>query len=144
MAKGTKGTIGGVGGGVPAGFKAGFFSKGSSGGGFGGAGLKAQLASIKNAGDGLVMHLGAGLQLPVPADRAAHYKPFVRRDQLLLGIRPEHLSEQRKHMEPGHVPFTAPIDAAGILSWGQDPPDDATAGFPLFLLCIPKNHQELK
>lgn len=27
------------------------------------------------------------------------------------------------------VPFTAPIDAAGMLSWGQDPPDDATAGF---------------
>ena len=32
---------------------------------------------------------------------------------------------------PGHgVPFTAPIDAAGLLSWGLDPPDDPSGTRP--------------
>src|SRR5690606_34960277 len=45
-------------------------------------------------GDALTVRLSADVVLPVPAERTARYRPHVGK-ALLLGIRPEHLTEVR-------------------------------------------------
>ncbi len=67
-------------------------------------------ARIEASGDALAIRVGDHITLPVPADRVARYRPYAGRDRLLLGIRPEHLTEVKAHPEPGHVPFDAQID----------------------------------
>jgi multiple sugar transport system ATP-binding protein len=46
----------------------------------------------------------------VPPARAERYESLARRDKLLLGLRPEHITEARAHMEPGAVPFDAHLE----------------------------------
>jgi multiple sugar transport system ATP-binding protein len=43
----------------------------------------------------LRVRLSDGIVLPVPASRAARYKPHVGRDGLTFGLRPEHLTETK-------------------------------------------------
>jgi multiple sugar transport system ATP-binding protein len=50
------------------------------------------------------------LSLPLPGARAARYQKVSRDDKLLLGIRPEHLTEASPHPEPGVEPFDAMLD----------------------------------
>ncbi|MBM86354.1 MAG: sugar ABC transporter ATP-binding protein [Rhodospirillaceae bacterium] len=47
-------------------------------------------------GDGLSIKLTDGVDLKVPGEREKRYRPHVDRD-LILGIRPEHLTECRQH-----------------------------------------------
>ena len=49
-------------------------------------------------GEELAVDLGGDLVLPVPASRSAHYRSYVGRD-LIFGLRPEHLTEQRPYVE---------------------------------------------
>ena len=72
-------------------------------------------ARLDAQGGGLSLNLGPNLALPVPADRVTRYQPFAGRDKLLLGLRPEHITEQRQHAEPGSVPFTAQIDVTELM-----------------------------
>ncbi len=50
------------------------------------------------------------LALPVPPARAEHYRGHVNNGKLLLGLRPEHITEAGNHLEPGEVPFEAKLD----------------------------------
>jgi multiple sugar transport system ATP-binding protein len=60
--------------------------------------------------DGLGIRLNGGLVFPVPPVRAARYRPHVKDDGLLLGLRPEHVTEAHAHLEPGAVPFEATLE----------------------------------
>jgi multiple sugar transport system ATP-binding protein len=63
---------------------------------------------VRNAG-ALSVRLGDGVSLPVPASRTSRYEPHTERD-LVLGLRPEHITEMRPHAVPGQVEFGMPIE----------------------------------
>src|SRR5487761_555600 len=60
-------------------------------------------------GSGLTVRLCDWLSFPVPPSREAHYRARVG-DELLFGLRPEHITEARGETLPGVVPFSAPLD----------------------------------
>ncbi len=62
----------------------------------------------ENAG-ALSVRLSDTLVLPVPALRTACYLPYVQKE-LVLGLRPEHITEARAHREPGTAEFSVAID----------------------------------
>ncbi len=62
---------------------------------------------LEEASGGLNLRLNGSILLPVPQDRNSRYKPFLSSQKLLCGLRPEHLFEQRPHLEPGQHPFLA-------------------------------------
>ena len=47
---------------------------------------------------------------PVPPERADRYRPHVGKSGLTLGLRPEHIIEQRPTLEPNQHVFEAAID----------------------------------
>ena len=59
------------------------------------------------AAGGLRLRLGDKLSLPLPADRGSRYSSFAGRSGLVCGLRPEHMFEERRHLEPGQAPFEA-------------------------------------
>jgi multiple sugar transport system ATP-binding protein len=61
-------------------------------------------------GGGLSVRLTDSLSLPVPSNRAARYRGHASNGRLLLGLRPEHITEAGQHAEPGKVPFDARLD----------------------------------
>jgi multiple sugar transport system ATP-binding protein len=60
-------------------------------------------------GGGLLVALGDGLSVPVPADRTARYAPHANRN-LLFGIRPEHLTEATRIDKQNLAPLTVKLD----------------------------------
>ncbi|QPF81815.1 sn-glycerol-3-phosphate ABC transporter ATP-binding protein UgpC [Bradyrhizobium genosp. L] len=62
-----------------------------------------------NAGR-LQVRLTDRIAFPLPPQRAARYQAVSRTDRLLLGIRPEHITEASPHAEPGVEPFDAVLD----------------------------------
>lgn len=56
------------------------------------------------------MCLNDNIAFPVPKDRAARYRPYLDNSKLILGIRPEHIFEERPGTEPDQYPFEALID----------------------------------
>jgi multiple sugar transport system ATP-binding protein len=67
-------------------------------------------ATLEEAGGRLSVRLTDQLSLPLPDARSARYKAVQGRSKVLLGLRPEHITETRQHMEPGFVPFKAALD----------------------------------
>jgi len=65
---------------------------------------------LENGGDTLNVRVGESIVFPVPPQRAAHYKANARDGRMLLGLRPEHITEAGPHLEPGEVPFDANLD----------------------------------
>ena len=66
---------------------------------------------LESHADQLAVRLNNELAFFIPPERAARYKAINgSANQLLLGVRPEHLTEMRQHMEPGMVPFDAQLD----------------------------------
>ena len=61
-------------------------------------------------GGGLSIRVADNITLPIPESRAARYRGHASNGRLLLGLRPEHLTEAGQHMEPGKVPFEAKLD----------------------------------
>ena len=61
-------------------------------------------------GGGLSIRLNESLSLPIPDARAARYRGHTNHGKLLLGLRPEHLTEDGPHKEPGEVPFEIKLD----------------------------------
>src|SRR5579872_5267271 len=57
----------------------------------------------------LSVRLVDGITLPIPASRTATYKPHAGRD-LILGLRPEHLTETHAHPEPGTAELAVKVD----------------------------------
>jgi len=60
---------------------------------------------IEEAAGGLRARLAPDLAFSLPQERTARYRPLVGRANLLFGLRPEHIIEQRPHLEPGHQSF---------------------------------------
>jgi multiple sugar transport system ATP-binding protein len=63
--------------------------------------------ALEEAAGGLRLRLDGAIALPVPAAREARYRPHLGSAKLLCGLRPEHVFEQRPHLEPGQHPFEA-------------------------------------
>ncbi len=68
--------------------------------------------TLNEAADGLRLDLGAGVSLLVPPDRAAHYRQFAGRAKLLLGLRPEHLTDAMATGQPSGQTFSVPIEVS--------------------------------
>src|ERR1700744_3984178 len=47
------------------------------------------------------------IAFPLPPARAARYQAVARNEKLLLGLRPEHITEAKAHPEPGVEPIDA-------------------------------------
>ena len=60
---------------------------------------------IEEAAGGLRARLSPDLAFSLPQESAARYRPFAGRAKLLCGLRPEHIIEQRPHLEPGQQAF---------------------------------------
>ena len=64
---------------------------------------------VESTGSEMMLDLGDSLRLPVPPDRQERYGDCVGRD-ILLGIRPEHITEKRTHTSPTDADFRAGIE----------------------------------
>jgi multiple sugar transport system ATP-binding protein len=65
---------------------------------------------VEEANGSLNVRLTNELAFPVPAQRAAQYQNHKQNGKLLLGLRPEHITEAGNHLEPGEVPFEANLE----------------------------------
>jgi len=65
---------------------------------------------VEQAAGALRVRLNDTLSFPVPADRTARYTQYVGKANLLLGLRPEHITETRPHIEPNQHDFEMLID----------------------------------
>jgi multiple sugar transport system ATP-binding protein len=58
----------------------------------------------------LNVRLTDGIVFPLPPERAARYQSVGRGERLLLGLRPEHITEANSHAGPGVESFDAVLD----------------------------------
>ncbi len=65
---------------------------------------------LEDAGGRLSIRLTDRIAFPLPPARAARYEKLPRSENLLLGIRPEHLTEAGNHPEPGVETFDTVLD----------------------------------
>ncbi|MGJ5008466.1 ABC transporter ATP-binding protein [Bradyrhizobium oligotrophicum] len=65
---------------------------------------------LEEANGRLHIRLTDRIAFPLPPARAARYQSVSRNEPLLLGIRPEHITETKPHAEPGIEPFEALLD----------------------------------
>jgi multiple sugar transport system ATP-binding protein len=65
---------------------------------------------MEEVGGRLNVRVTDRLAFPLPPARAARYQGVGRDDKLLIGLRPEHITEFRAHQEPGVEPFDAVLD----------------------------------
>ncbi|MBM7482699.1 multiple sugar transport system ATP-binding protein [Bradyrhizobium sp. USDA 3686] len=65
---------------------------------------------LEDVGGKLNVRLTDRISFPVPPARAARYSALPRSENLLLGIRPEHLTESHAHLEPGVETFDTVLD----------------------------------
>ncbi|MFP6773754.1 MAG: sn-glycerol-3-phosphate ABC transporter ATP-binding protein UgpC [Alphaproteobacteria bacterium] len=63
---------------------------------------------VEAANGGLSIRLTDDLSFAVPADRVDRYGPAVGKE-LLFGIRPEHVTDQRPHTDPTYHDFTSDV-----------------------------------
>jgi multiple sugar transport system ATP-binding protein len=66
--------------------------------------------SMEGSDGALKIRLTDELTLPVPSARAEQYRGHANNGKLLLGLRPEHITEAGANLEPGEVPFEAKLD----------------------------------
>jgi multiple sugar transport system ATP-binding protein len=66
-------------------------------------------ARLEEAGNQLAVRISDRISLAVPPQRTDRYGPYKGR-QMLLGIRPEHLTEYRESAKPGVVRMDALVD----------------------------------
>ena len=65
---------------------------------------------LEDVGGTLQIRLTDRIAFPLPPARAARYNSLPRTDKLLLGLRPEHLTESHAHLEPGVETFDTVLD----------------------------------
>ena len=65
---------------------------------------------LEDVGGTLQIRLTDRIAFALPPARAARYNALPRTDKLLLGIRPEHLTESHAHLGPGVEPFDTVLD----------------------------------
>ena len=66
--------------------------------------------TMEEATGGLVVRLSGEIAFPVPAARQARYRPHLGKGRLLLGLRPEHITERRAQTSPNQCPFELVLD----------------------------------
>ncbi|QQO11710.1 sn-glycerol-3-phosphate ABC transporter ATP-binding protein UgpC [Bradyrhizobium diazoefficiens] len=65
---------------------------------------------LEDAGGTLQIRLSDRIAFPLPPARAARYNALPRTEKLLLGLRPEHLTESHAHLGPGVETFDTVLD----------------------------------
>jgi multiple sugar transport system ATP-binding protein len=65
---------------------------------------------LEDSGGKLNIRLTDRISFPLPPARAGRYNALPRTDRLLLGLRPEHLTESNAHLEPGVETFDTVLD----------------------------------
>ncbi len=65
---------------------------------------------LEDAAGALRLKISDTLSFPVPEARTARYKSRANSSQLMLGLRPEHITEADTHAEAGIVPFDAQLE----------------------------------
>jgi multiple sugar transport system ATP-binding protein len=65
---------------------------------------------LQETADGLAMRVADDLVFPIPAARIERYRPYLETGNLVLGMRPEHLTEYRGESGPSFIPFEAKIE----------------------------------
>ena len=66
-------------------------------------------ARLVQAGSGMAVRLNENISLPIPPEREARYKDYLDKE-VVFGLRPEHITEVRRHHETGTVEFQAQLD----------------------------------
>src|SRR5919206_1726192 len=66
-------------------------------------------AKLEANGAGLSLRISDKLRFPVPENRAARYKNLAGKE-LVLGLRPEHITEPRGEQRDPNCEFTVPLD----------------------------------
>lgn len=67
-------------------------------------------ARLEQAAGALRVRLNDEIAFPVPASRTARYQPHLSNGRLLFGLRPEHMTEVRRHLEPEQHTFEVMLD----------------------------------
>jgi multiple sugar transport system ATP-binding protein len=65
---------------------------------------------FEEAAGKLQVRLTDQLALPLPPEKAARYKSVGRDDRLLIGLRPEHITDAKSNSGPGFEAFDAHLD----------------------------------
>jgi multiple sugar transport system ATP-binding protein len=65
---------------------------------------------IEEAEGGLSIRLTDALAFPVPDTRAERYRGCTQNGTLLLGLRPEHITDAHANLAPGEIPFDANLE----------------------------------
>src|SRR5438270_1270710 len=65
---------------------------------------------LEETAGALRLQVNGSISLPVPQQRVARYKPYAGKRDLLLGLRPEHLTDVRGAPLPGQATFNVPIE----------------------------------
>jgi len=65
---------------------------------------------LEDVGGTLQIRLTDRIAFALPPARAARYNALPRTEKLLLGLRPEHLTESHAHLEPGVESFDTVLD----------------------------------
>ena len=114
-------------------------------------------ARLEEASGALRVRLTDTIALTVPEAKAARYRPHAGKTDLLLGIRPEHLTETDPHMPRGKEPFDIRLDViepmgnetlvyfaiAGAQLCGRVAPDAGAADGQPMRLAADLNHMHL-
>ncbi|MFV0299097.1 MAG: ABC transporter ATP-binding protein [Hyphomicrobiaceae bacterium] len=66
--------------------------------------------ALENKSGQLQVRVDKDIAFPIPAERASRYADHKANGKLLLGLRPEHITEHRANAGPNHVPFKANLD----------------------------------
>ena len=112
---------------------------------------------LEQTSGALRLLLPGGIVFTVPAERTARYREHAGRDDLLLGLRPEHITETHRNIEPGQQEFQVTLEVTepmgmetmiyfqidGVEVCGRvNPAAGAEAGRPMQLLAD-LNHMHL-
>jgi multiple sugar transport system ATP-binding protein len=65
---------------------------------------------IEEVEGGLSIRLTDALTFPVPDARAERYRGRTQNGTLLLGLRPEHITDAHANLAPGEIPFDAQLE----------------------------------
>jgi len=66
--------------------------------------------AIEEAAGALRVRLSDDVVFPVPQDRIQRYREHTGKARLLFGLRPEHIVEQRPHLEPNQHAFEVELE----------------------------------
>ena len=66
--------------------------------------------ALEEAAGALRVRLSNDVVFPVPQDRTQRYREHTGKTRLLFGLRPEHIVEQRPHLEPNQHAFEVELE----------------------------------